>query len=253
MSSVETHSRSETWVCAAHRCLRWLRLGVSDFRQRPFVGLAYGFGFFFVSCAVVGFLWATGLTWMLLPALAGAILIGPILAVGLYQEARRVKYKCHCRVASPGQFAVVGAILMVLLLTWFRSATVLYALFFGLRPFPGFIETIQTVLFTQEGIALLMVGTAVGGLFAALTLAVSFFSVPMMVDREIDAFSAMGLSFSTCTHNFKTATTWGFIVTLVLLMGFVTGLLAMIVAFPLLGYATWHAYDEMCGAVEQCV
>ena len=245
MTAVENPTELVTWGDALKRCFGWLKMGISDFRAKPFIGLSYGFGFFFITYTVILLLWATGLSWMLLPALAGAILIGPILAIGLYQAARRIKHSCRCRVASPGQFAIVGAILMVLLLTWFRSATILYALFFGLRPFPGFIEAIQTVLLTQEGLILLVVGTLVGGLFAALTLAVSFFSVPMLVDRDIDAFSAMGRSFSACTHNFKLATAWGVIVTLCLAIGFMTGLLSMIVMFPLLGYTTWHAYDDL--------
>ena len=232
MTAAEHTATMTTWGDAASRCVNWLRLGASDFRKRSGFGFAYGFGFVIVSYAVIALLWFTGMAWMLLPALAGAILVGPLLAVGIYQEARRIKYQRRCRVASPGQFALAGTILMMLLLMWFRAATVLYALFFGLRPFPGFQETIQTVLFTQEGLMLLVVGTAVGGLFAALTLAVSFFSIPLLVDREIDAFSAMGRSFSASIHNFKIAATWGFFVTVTLVVGFATGLLTMIRHLP---------------------
>lgn len=251
ITATENPPTTPTWVQAFDRCRGWIRRGIADFRHRPLLGLAYGAGFFLASYMVIALLWVSGLAWMLLPALAGAILVGPVLAVGLYQEARRIRYGRRCPVASPGQFAIVGAILMVLLLTWFRTATVLYALFFGLRPFPGFAETLSTVLLTHEGLILLVVGTLVGGLFAALTLAVSFFSVPMLVDRETDAFSAMGLSFSACTHNFRTAVAWGAVVTFALVVGVATGLLAMIVIFPLLGYATWHAYDDLFGAAEQ--
>lgn len=233
------------WLEAFGIVRSWLILGISDFRTRPFTALSYGFGFFVVSYVVVVGLWALGMSWMLLPALAGAILVGPILGAGLYQEARQIKHGCKCSIASPGQLGIVGVILMVLLLAWFRAAVILYAIAFGLRPFPGFIATIENLSSSIEGVSLLIVGSLVGGLFAALTLAISFFSLPMLVDRPVDAFTAMGRSFSACTHNFRLATAWGFVVASGVTLGVVTGLVAMIVIFPILGFATWHAYDEL--------
>lgn len=252
MAAITRTVRTSTWKHAFDRCGDWLRGGIVDFKKRPSVGLAYGVGFVSISYLAIASLYLLDLSWMLLPALAGAILIGPLPAIGLYQEARRIKFGCHCVVASPGQLTIAGAILMVLLLTWIRTATILYALFFGLRPFAGLEETLRTLALTPEGIALMIVGTLVGGLFAALTLAVSFFSIPMLADREIDAFTAMGKSFSACTHNFKLATAWGVCVTAIVVIGFATGLLAMIVLFPLTGFATWRAYDDLFGAAGRC-
>lgn len=241
-----------TWKHAFARCGSWLRDGFVDFKQRPVIGLTYGGGFLSMSYLAIACLYFLDLSWMLLPALAGAMLIGPLPAIGLYQEARRIKFGCHCAVASPGQLMVAGAILMVLLLTWIRSATILYALFFGLKPFPGLAETMRTLLLSVDGVALIITGTLVGGLFAALTLAVSFFSIPMLADREVDAFTAMGRSFSACTHNFKLATAWGACVTVIVVAGVMTGLLALIVLFPLAGFATWRAYDDLFGAAGRC-
>ena len=252
MTTIARTAGTISWKHAFERCSSWLRGGVADFRKRPFLGLAYGVGFVSISYLVIAALFFLDLSWMLLPAIAGAILVGPLPAIGLYQEARRIKFGCHCAVASPGQLTIAGAILMVLLLTWIRAATILYALFFGLNPFPGLEETVHTLTLTPEGIALMIAGTLVGGLFAALTLAVSFFSIPMLADREIDAFTAMGKSFSACTHNFKLATAWGICVTAIVVAGAATGLLAMIVLFPLTGFATWRAYDDLFGSSGHC-
>lgn len=235
-------------TAATAQVLRWLRAGWSDFRHAPGVALLYGAGFAIVSWAVIGLLWITGLEWMLLPAVSGALMVGPLIAVGLYRiSATRLGRKVSS-IAAPGQIALLGGILMILLLTWIRAATIIYALFFGLKPFPGFLETMQTLFLTVDGIALLVIGTLVGGLFAALTFAITVYSIPMLVQHDIDAFTAMGRSFSASTHNLALTIRWGLVVTVLASIGFLTGMLGMIVIFPLLGFATWHAYEDMFGA-----
>jgi uncharacterized membrane protein len=89
---------------------------------------------------------------------------------------------------------------------------------------------------------MLATGTAVGGLFAAFAFAISAFSIPMMLDRRLDAFSAMGLSISFVWNNLPAALIWGAIVLLLTAIGLGTALIGLIIIFPLLGHATWHAY-----------
>ncbi|AXI48593.1 hypothetical protein C1J03_22900 [Sulfitobacter sp. SK012] len=218
----------------------WLSAGWSDFRANPGLSLAYGIGLVVLGWALIWVLGATGLAWMLLPLLAGGVLVGPVATVGLYAVARGKK-----DVAAKGQIALVGVILMVFALTWIRAATVLFAIEYGLRPFAGFSETLELMLSTPSGWILLIVGSLVGGLFAALGFAVSAFSLPMLVERNIDGFSAMGLSFNATTQNFRLAVLWGVTITILSGIGILTGLLGLVIIFPLLGYATWHAYAEL--------
>ena len=225
--------------------MSWLAAGYADVKAAPLVAYFHGFAFFVASWLLVGFLWLAGLAWMLLPAIAGALLVGPFLAVGLYGESRRLQGRGESVASSPLQFLLVGSILMVLMLAWFRAAAIIYALFFGLKPFPGLEETIFVLFRSVEGIALLLVGTVVGGLFAALCFAISVFSLPMLVDRDIDAFTAMGLSFSMAAHNPRLTIAWGALVTALAVLGFATLMFGMILVFPVLGFATWHAYDSM--------
>ena len=63
-----------------------------------------------------------------------------------------------------------GAILSLLMLVWMRAAVIIYALFFGLRPFPGLHDVAAMLFGTPIGWAMLLVGTVVGGLFAACLL-----------------------------------------------------------------------------------
>ena len=186
----------------------WLAKGFSDLRR--FLPQSLAFGILTVAAIwVMGCVFVMlGLAWMLLPAAAGAVLIGPMVTSYLYHLARQ-RSGTGPRQANTSQLVLTGIILTVFALVWIRAATILFAVFFGLRPFARPLETMQIILTTPAGLGLLLTGTLVGGLFAALGFAVSAFSVPMLVDRDIDAFSAMGLSFNAVTHNFRLVVTVG--------------------------------------------
>jgi uncharacterized membrane protein len=98
---------------------------------------------------------------------------------------------------------------------------------------------------TPTGWAMLLVGGFIGALFAGFAFAISVFSIPMLLDLQIDAFTAMGISTTMVWNNLRVTLTWGAIVLALFLACLATGLLGLIVIFPWLGHATWHAYREM--------
>jgi len=224
---------------------RWLVAGWSDFRAHLKISLLYGLGLAALGWAVVLALIVMNLSWMILSAAHGAMLLGPLFTVGLYRISRRRQGFGGGGIAAPGQITLVSVVMMTLALMWIRAATLLFAVFFGLRPFAGFLETLQTLFTTTEGVALFLVGSITGGLFAAFGFAISVFSFPMLVNREIDGFSAMGLSFNATTQNISLMVAWAAVVTALVGLCLVAGLIAAIPLFPILGYATWHAYDDL--------
>lgn len=228
----------------------WIKAGWKDLLVKPLYSLFYGFGVFVVSAGVVTFLFYFELDYILFPALAGFMVIGPLLAVGLYEKSRRIAAGeplslgriLFVRPKSGGQVAFTGVLLCVLTLLWNRAAVLLYALTFGLRPFPGIENIVPVLLHTTDGLVLLGVGTVIGGIFAALALALSAFSIPMLLNERVDALTAMGTSVALVWHNLPVMLVWGAIVCFFFALTLVTDFVAMIVIFPLLGHATWHAY-----------
>jgi uncharacterized membrane protein len=149
------------------------------------------------------------------------------------------------RPRAGAQIFFTGLLLCLLMLLWNRAAVLIYALFFGVRPFPGLDGVVGVLLTTPVGWAMLIVGTLIGGLFAAFGFAISVFSIPMLLDQRTDALTAMGTSMAMVWNNLSPMIAWGAVVLALFVASAVTGFLGFVVIFPLLGHATWHAYRAM--------
>ena len=246
----QTQSEKRQRHLPASAALGWLRAGWADLTTDPIPSLAYGLAVFAGSLLIVGAMFALGWGNVLFPALAGFLVVGPLIAVGLYQKSRALemgepvalRHMLRVKPQSGGQILFVGVLLCLLMLLWMRAAVIIYALFLGYRAFPG-LDHVAAMLFTTgTGIAMLVVGTLVGGLFAAFSFAISALSIPMLLNERSDAFTAMGTSMAMVWNNRPVMIAWGAIVLAMFLLSLVTGLLGLIVVFPLVGHGTWHAY-----------
>ncbi|MFV0491914.1 MAG: DUF2189 domain-containing protein [Pseudorhodobacter sp.] len=234
----------------AGAALGWLGAGWRDLRTDPVPSLIYGLVLTLISYLVLYVFYRTNLLYLALPAISGFLIIGPFFAIGLYEKTRRqaegeratIFDMIAVRPASGAQLAFAGLLLCLLILFWIRAADLLYALFFGLHPFPGAGDALSNVFTTFRGWGLIVTGTLVGGLFAAFAFAISVFSVPMLLSRRMDALTAMGTSFAMTVQNLAPMLLWGAIVTAGLMISAVTLLIGLIVIFPVLGHGTWHAY-----------
>ncbi|MBR1120938.1 DUF2189 domain-containing protein [Bradyrhizobium lablabi] len=229
---------------------KWLAQGWQDFRTEMPLSLAYGVVILAISIGLVAGLVAFNRDYILFPAFAGFMVIGPILAIGLYEKSRRIedgkplswKHMVFVQPRSGGQILFTGVLLCLLMIVWIRAAVLIYALFFGMVAFPG-LDRIAPMLFTTPtGWAMLVVGTLVGGLFAAFSFAISAFSIPMLLDERTDAFTAMGSSMALVWNNLGVLLIWAAIVLALFLASLATFMLGLVVIYPLLGHATWHAY-----------
>ncbi|WP_331371530.1 DUF2189 domain-containing protein [Sinorhizobium chiapasense] len=232
---------------------QWLRKGWQTLIVDPVPSLIYGVGVFLVSVVVIWTLFTFGYDYILFPALAGFMVVAPFLAIGLYEKARltdagekaTLVKMLFVRPASGAQVLFIGVLLMLLMATWMRAAVIVYALFFGVRPFPG-LDDIAPMLFgTPTGWAMLLTGCVIGGLFAAFSFAIAVISIPMLLDQRLDAFTAMGTSIATAWNNLPVMIAWGFVVLCAFLLSVLTVGVAMIVLFPVIGHATWYVYQDM--------
>ena len=82
-------------------------------------------------------------------------------------------------------------------------------------------------------------------MLAAVVFALSVVTIPMIVDRHVDANTAMRMSLRVTVRDFPAMLIWAALIAGLIVLGFVTGLLGMVVIFPLLGHATWRAYKEL--------
>lgn len=244
--------RATTWKrhLPAKTSVSWLRAGWRDLMVRPTTSLAYGLIVFLVSLGIVAGLFALGWDYILFPALAGFMVVGPGVAIGLYEKSRRIAagepvgllQMIFVKPRSGGQLLFTGVLLCMLMLLWMRAAIIIYALFFGLRPFPG-LDHIAPMLFgTTIGWAMIVVGSAIGSLFAAFSFAISAFSIPMLLNERVDALTAMGTSMALVWNNLPVMLLWGAIILGLFLLSVATGLIGLIVVFPLVGHGAWHAY-----------
>jgi uncharacterized membrane protein len=247
--------RAVTWNrnVAPAAALDWLAAGWRDFTVYPGASISYGLLVFMVSVITVVGLFALHFDYILLPAFAGFMVVGPVIGIGLYEKSRRIAegrpvtlwQMVFVRPESGGQILFAGVLLFLLTLLWMRAAVIVYALFFGLRPFPGLDHIIPMLFTTTTGWAMLVVGSAVGGLFAAFAFAISAFSIPMLLSERTDALTAMGTSTALVWNNLPVMLTWAAIMLALIVVGIATGLLGMIVIFPVLGHGSWHAYRTM--------
>lgn len=231
----------------------WLSAGWWDLWRNPLPSLLYGLAIFLLSVAVVWGLFRMELDYILFPALAGFMVVGPLVAIGLYRKSRDLEEgitpslsrMIFVKAESGAQVWYTGAILCLLMLVWMRAAVIIYALFVGLRPFPGLDHVVAMLLSTPEGLGMIVVGTVVGGLFAAFSFAISTFAIPMLLAERTDAFTAMGTSISLVYRNLPVMLAWGAIVLALTVLGIATGFLGLVIIFPLLGHGTWHSYKAI--------
>jgi uncharacterized membrane protein len=231
----------------------WLAAGWRDLWVAPRISLAYGAVFAAVSMGLTLALKAGGLEALVLSLGGGFLLIGPIAAIGLYETSRRIEagqsltLRDIARAAfrAPGQLGFFGAILAFAYFVWLQLALLLFMLFLGNKPLPPASEFIPTLLFTPHGLGLLVSGTVIGGALAFLVFAISAISVPLLMTRRLDAVTAIGASVAAVRLNPKAMMLWAALIAGFMALGIATLSVGLVIAFPLIGHATWHACRDL--------
>ncbi len=225
--------------------LRWLAAGWRDFRRAPHIGLFFGACFVLMGWALVAtFRRAPEYT---LALSAGFLLMGPFLCLGLYhasselEEGHRPSFGAALTAwrQSGAQLGIFAAVLLVLEMLWGRAAMIVFAI--SLDGVPDFSQPLASFL-TEEYITFAVIYTLVGAVFAGLIYAISVVSMPLLLDRQVDAVSAGLLSMRLVLTQTGVMLWWAALIAGLTLLALLPGFLGLLLVGPVLGHASWHAY-----------
>ncbi|MEM9059144.1 MAG: DUF2189 domain-containing protein [Pseudomonadota bacterium] len=230
-----------------------LNAGLADLAAAPIYSLFFGAVFSVTGVVIMIMLFVQGSSYWVLPLAAGFPLIGPFAAVGLYEISRRREAGLELSwpvvlgaVMREGKTQIPSYAFVVLFvyLIWVYLAHLVFALTFGLKPLTN-VMTSFDLLLSSSGIAMLVAGTLIGGAVSVFLFCISVITVPMLMDREIDIVSAMVTSVRAVIASPQPMLFWGILLAVVMAVAMVPLFLGVILAFPVLGHASWHLYRRV--------
>lgn len=227
---------------------RWLRAGWRDLRAAPGIAAFYGVCFWLMAVVLQEvFSHAPEYT---ISFVSGCFLVGPFLAMGLYEGSRRREAglpqslgdSLTCWDGHLGSMGMLVLVLLLLELLWGRASLVVFAVFFNLPGMPTTAGVLQAIVDARNW-EFIAVYTVVGGVFATLVFSTCVVSIPMILDRDTDAITAGLASMQVVAARTAPMLLWAaLIVALVLGAMVLPWSVGLVVVGPWLGHASWHAY-----------
>ncbi|WP_294261683.1 DUF2189 domain-containing protein [uncultured Sphingomonas sp.] len=235
--------------------LDWaLAEGWRDFRERRgdlmFLGLIYPAICLFAVIVAMN----DALLPLLFPAIAGLSIAGPAVAAGFYELARRREeglesdwshFLDPLKGRSRTPILTLTAVLFGLFVVWLTAAYAVYALTFGAENQMRAADLFGRLFTTSAGWEMMVVGNLAGLAFAVVALVVSFVSFPMVVDKPVDAMTAIRTSIDAARANPGETAGWGLRVVALLALGTIPFAVGLAIVLPWLGYSTWHLYTRI--------
>ena len=220
---------------------QWLKAGWVDFNNAKGISLGYGFFVFLLSLLVASLSWKLGGYVLLISTLSGFVFVAPMLAFGLYSVSRQLcedtrpsfKRTFNAIKRPLSNSMVYTLVLLVVFLLWARAGMMVQVFF----PLGGHPEWGHIITF-------LLIGSAVGSIFACVSFAASVFSLPMLANRDIDVITAVLSSINATLRNKPAMIVWALLICSLTFIGFLTAGIGLIFIIPWLAYATWHGYRD---------
>jgi uncharacterized membrane protein len=232
----------------------WLRNGWQDMADAPVISLFYGaimglfvfmVYFFFKNNPIHMFTLATLF-----------VMLSPFLATGLYYAAKQLEEGNKPKLLdsmlswkdNAGDIGLYAAVLGVITAAWATFTPLLAAIVVqshGLlivNPEAG----ITGFLFSEAGLAFMGYFIVLAMALTAFVFTISVVTIPLLLkDKNIGAIQAMILSFQISMENKAVMVVWAMVIAFFVAVGIFSFGLGMLIIMPLLGYASWHAFNRL--------
>ena len=215
--------------------------GWHDFRRAPWHSLTYGAIFACIGWVLIYFSWSYE-SYLLVGLLISLLLVGPALAFGLYDISQQLERKHKPTFAHERRkaFHEMGHELMLVLL--------LGMVYLVLLILTSMVTNIGSTFEQLDISAAVPISDAISlfitVIFAGLFFCAGTFALPMILDQDANAMTAMITSINAVWRNKLVLALWVLLILALAAVGFATALIGFVFIVPVLGYATWHAYRE---------
>lgn len=240
----------EVHTVAVLRPFRWLGQGWSDLMRCPLPGLLHGlaaaaFGALLVTLARDRF-------WFLAGAFSGFLLVGPLLATGLYAVSRELE-----RGGTPGLATALAAwrprdsrlvrfgLLLALAGTGWVLTSASLITRFAAAPVLSPADFLRVVVLASDDTHLFEAWIVLGSVLAAPMFASTVVAIPMLLDRSNGVLTAVATSVGAAVLNPLSMALWATLILALTLLGMGTLMFGLIVVVPWLAHASWHAYRDL--------
>lgn len=230
-----------------------LAKGIRDFQAYPAYGLFFGGIYMLGGWLVLAAAFVWNKSYLVYPLAAGFVLIGPFVAVGLYEVSRRRELgeALTWRAVLGAVYAQSGKeiswmafVTLFIFMVWMYQVRLLIALFFGVSGMPA--GSFPGILFTTaDGLAFLAVGHVIGAVLAVVVFSITVVSFPILLDRPVDFVTAMITSVKSVVTNPVPMIGWALVVTVLLMVASLPAFIGLLVILPVLGHTTWHLYRKL--------
>ena len=227
----------------------WLRDGWTDMQHHRSASLAYGILVSLLGALILAF---DRHPFFIAAMTTGFLLMGPILTAGLCElsrcrdEGKTANFQSSLLPLRRNHSSLLGfaKILSLIAVTWFAlSSLVFYGVVGDVAP--SLESTTGGDVVRQLTSSQLTAYSIVGFVLCATVFFLSLVSVPMIVERHVEASTAIRTSLRVATQDLPAMLVWAALIVGLVAIGVMTGMLAMVFIFPLLGHATWRAYKEL--------
>jgi uncharacterized membrane protein len=245
-----THNQFEIRKAGLVKPFLWLYKGWQDLLQRPSTSLAYGMTVSLMGAVIL--LFASNHIYIIAAAISGFMLAGPFVSIGLCEISRQQEHgqslgftdSLAALSANSIPLRNFSSTLLIISILWFILSGLVLIIFFG-DIAPSIEDSLWGSFLDMVTVQQIFLYILVGGILASIVFVLSVVSIPAIIDGRATAMSAMSLSMQVVAANFLVMIVWAGLIFLLTAIGFLSCLLGMIVIFPLLGHATWHAYRDL--------